>query len=136
MTFNPLAFIKAGKAIFTVKNEETGNRFTFCVRKLDDKPFWFVSVLSGTDNETSYSYMGSMKDNMKLFPTKRSAVTPDAKAWKTFSWRMAHISNLPSNVHIYHEGKCGRCGRTLTVPESIESGFGKECLSKINFPLL
>jgi hypothetical protein len=27
-------------------------------------------------------------------------------------------------IKIYHEGKCARCGRPLTVPESIESGFG------------
>jgi hypothetical protein len=30
----------------------------------------------------------------------------------------------------HHEGKCGRCGRLLTVPSSIESGIGPEC-SKI-----
>jgi hypothetical protein len=135
MNFNPIAFIKAGKATFTVKNDATGKRFTFRVRKAGEhKPFWFVSVLTGTDNE--HSYMGSMKDNMQLFPTLNSKVKPDAQAWKTFSWLMAHVTSLPSNVHIYHEGKCGRCGRTLTVPESISSGFGKECLSKVNFPLL
>ncbi|MGQ4872128.1 MAG: DUF6011 domain-containing protein, partial [Candidatus Thorarchaeota archaeon] len=31
---------------------------------------------------------------------------------------------LPEKVRIWHEGKCGRCGRRLTVPESIESGYG------------
>jgi hypothetical protein len=30
---------------------------------------------------------------------------------------------------VWHEGRCGRCGRKLTVPESIESGFGPECAS-------
>lgn len=34
-------------------------------------------------------------------------------------------------VEIWHEGKCGRCGRQLTVPESIESGFGPECVKMI-----
>jgi len=29
---------------------------------------------------------------------------------------------------VFHEGACGRCGRTLTVPESIASGFGPECI--------
>jgi hypothetical protein len=32
---------------------------------------------------------------------------------------------------VHHEGRCGRCGRTLTVPESIESGIGPECAKKM-----
>jgi hypothetical protein len=32
---------------------------------------------------------------------------------------------------VHHEGKCGRCGRKLTVPESVKSGFGPECAGKI-----
>ena len=31
-----LQFILAGNALFTVENAETGNRFTFKVRKTDD----------------------------------------------------------------------------------------------------
>jgi hypothetical protein len=29
---------------------------------------------------------------------------------------------------VWHEGSCARCGKKLTVPESIESGFGPECV--------
>jgi len=32
---------------------------------------------------------------------------------------------------LHHEGKCGRCGRKLTVPLSIETGIGPECASKM-----
>jgi hypothetical protein len=38
---------------------------------------------------------------------------------------------MPDGVVIWHEGRCGRCGRRLTVPESIESGYGPECIGKI-----
>jgi len=27
--------------------------------------------------------------------------------------------------------RCGRCGRVLTVPESVESGFGPECIGRL-----
>lgn len=31
---------------------------------------------------------------------------------------------------VHHEGRCGKCGRRLTVPESIETGLGPECSGK------
>jgi hypothetical protein len=34
-------------------------------------------------------------------------------------------------VEFWHEGKCGRCNRKLTVPSSIESGFGPECINHV-----
>jgi hypothetical protein len=36
--------------------------------------------------------------------------------------------SLPEGYKIQHEGKCCRCGRTLTTPESIERGIGPECV--------
>ena len=38
-----------------------------------------------------------------------------------------HIDDVPDNLRVYHEGKCCRCGRTLTTPESIKKGIGPEC---------
>jgi hypothetical protein len=31
------------------------------------------------------------------------------------------------NFEVWHEGKCGKCGRALTVPSSILTGIGPEC---------
>ena len=33
-----------------------------------------------------------------------------------------------------HEGRCGRCGRALTVPESIDTGFGPHCAAEMGVP--
>ena len=33
--------------------------------------------------------------------------------------------SLPTFIEIWHEGKCGKCGRTLTVPDSIINGLGR-----------
>jgi hypothetical protein len=37
---------------------------------------------------------------------------------------------LPGSVDVLHSGRCGRCGRTLTTPDSIERGLGPECAHK------
>ena len=145
MLKTPEQFIKAGKATFTVRNSETGNRFTFKVVQAKDennnqgdmfggrkdrKPLWFVSVLSGTNNESDYRYIGIINKNTFLH-TKKSKVTEQALSFRAFKWIWEHIKNLPENVEVHHEGRCGRCGRKLTVPESIESGFGPECIGKL-----
>ena len=31
---------------------------------------------------------------------------------------------------VHHEGKCGKCGRPLTVPESVKTGLGPICSGK------
>jgi len=49
-------FITAGNAVFTVRNDNTGRRFTFKVKKVENKELWFVSVLAGSDNNSSYTY--------------------------------------------------------------------------------
>lgn len=128
-------FITAGKAIFTLRNESTGNRFTFKVTKFqpeDGKPaMHFVKVLTGSDNNSSYTFIGTIFNDGVYKHSKRSPITPDAQSVKAFEWFVQHVEKLPAVVKVYHEGRCGRCGRRLTVPESILSGFGPECISLV-----
>lgn len=129
---NPVPFMKAGNALFTVENSLTGNRFTFHVTKLDDptKEIYFVSVLTGQNNETDYTYLGTIFGD-QFRKTRNSRISEGAISFRAFDWFNRHAGNLPESVHVYHEGKCGRCGRTLTVPESVTNGFGPECLLKL-----
>ena len=47
-----LQFILAGNALFTVENAETGNRFTFKVRKPDDdKPSFLHGPVRGVRSD-------------------------------------------------------------------------------------
>jgi hypothetical protein len=129
----PLEFIKAGKAIFTIMNTKTGNRFTYKVKKVKNKKLWFVSVLNGPDNYSNYSYIGAIfGDDFRH--TKSSKVNKDAVSFQAFAWTLKQLQQgtLPEVVTIHHEGRCGRCGRRLTVPESIESGYGPECIKLVN----
>jgi hypothetical protein len=56
-----------------------------------------------------------------------------AKAFQWF-WRTLHGSgNFPDGFEFWHEGRCAQCGKRLTVPESIQSGFGPECVKGKTF---
>jgi hypothetical protein len=130
---NPLEFILAGKAIFTVENEKTGNRFTFRVDAHKEKDgLHFVNVLTGRDNERNYEYIGTIHNCRGYFPGKKSRIPVSAQSQKVFIWLWSSLKKgkLPSEVKIFHEGRCGRCGRKLTVPESIRTGLGPECSKK------
>jgi hypothetical protein len=127
------SFVKARHAVFTVANSDTGNRFTFKVTKHEDRDLWFVSVLRGPDNESDYTYVGAIFGHTFRL-TRGSRVGEDARSFRVFRWLHDCLESrvdLPAAVHVYHEGCCGRCGRRLTVPESIRQGFGPECIRHI-----
>jgi hypothetical protein len=132
-----LDFITAGKATFTALSVKTQKRFTYKVSapKGEENPkILFVSVLTGSDNTTNYSYVGFLrKENNWLFNHgKASHLTPEAPSVKAIGFVMGLLVNHleTPNLELWHEGKCCRCGRTLTVPESIQSGIGPECAKK------
>ena len=56
-------------------------------------------------------------------------------SFQAFAWFLASLSRpgteLPEQLEFWHAGRCGRCGRRLTVPASIASGFGPECAGRI-----
>lgn len=130
-------FILAGNATFTLKNVATGNRITYKVRQqLNEDGSYsphFVSVLTGANNQDDYTYLGCIFDEARYLHGRKSAIKPDAKTAKTFRWFWGIISNglsVPDGVEFWHEGKCGKCGRPLTVPHSIETGIGPVCAIK------
>jgi hypothetical protein len=137
-----LTFLFAGNAKFTLRSTKTGRRYTYRVRRPADAEGtpagnrWFVSVLTGSDNENDYTYMGMITQDGVFRVTKASKLVMDSPPVKAFTWTLGYIIRLmePVGVEVWHEGSCGRCGRTLTVPESIESGFGPECIGLVKRP--
>lgn len=135
------AFVLGGKAIFTVQNPE-GEYYTFRVKcpKMDLKKdvgsrMYFVSVLTGRDNESSYSYAGLLnKWSGEVTLTKGSKFSAADKRVRVIKWAISHIWHsqpLPQGYVIRHEGKCACCGRTLTTPDSLDRGIGPECWSRV-----
>ena len=131
-TADALAFILAGKAIFTLKSKATGTRYTYRVSRAKDKQdLFFVSVLSGPDNTSDYNYIGVISNRVFRL-TQKSSMNRTSKPIIAIDFAVRHLAagNLPEQLEIWHEGRCGLCGRKLTVPESIERGIGPECASK------
>jgi len=118
-------FILSGKALFTFLNTKTENRFTFKVKKHKQDEIFFVQVLTSPD---VYQFIGTIRNGV-FFHSKKSNISQDAQSVKVFQWVFTSLTKntLAEFIEIWHEGKCGKCGRTLTVPQSIESGFGPEC---------
>jgi len=137
------SFVLGGNALFTVRSEATGTRFTYKVRASEPDTFgtrksagvFFVSLLSGSSNEEDFSYLGIIpKDDPLTFRlTVKSRAGEQAQSVVAFRWFWKQITagRLPGSMSVWHEGRCGRCGRTLTVPESIASGFGPECIQHV-----
>lgn len=127
------AFMFAGNAILTLVSKSTGNRFTFKIRQPEPSKPWFVTVLSGSDNEASYSFLGSIFADGSYRHGARSKIVHDAPSAQAFAWFHRQLARdaIPPTLEVWHEGRCGRCGRTLTVPESIARGIGPECATKM-----
>lgn len=128
-------------ATFTVVNEATGNRITLRTRKPkmtdSDKEAGraestlpvFVDVMDGCDNVSHFSFVGTLREGRLVISRNAAAEWRDSKRAKTIlDWTLAAAEreNLRT-VRVLHEGRCGRCGRKLTVPESIDTGLGPEC---------
>jgi hypothetical protein len=129
-------FMLGGKSYTTLVSLASGARFTYRIELADKKQptdvdCFFVSVLNGPDNWVNYKYIGIIKNNEYRW-TAKSKIAEESPSVKAFKFCFGHLSkNSIVGFEVWHEGKCGRCGRMLTVPESIASGFGPECIGKI-----
>lgn len=144
-------YVLGGNAVFTIVSKSTGRRFTYKVKSApkdrnqnwspnnQNRDMYFVSVRTGPDN---WDYIGFVKRNphdnhdTKFFFVHgggKSKIRLEADSVKGFDWfigRMEGFKPFEDQMEFWHEGKCGRCGRKLTVPESIEAGIGPECAGK------
>lgn len=140
--------VLGGKSFFTLVSKGTGKRYTykFAAPKSQlkdgntDFDVIFVAVLTGPDNTTNYSYVG------QIFPqrtglqynhgrkARQRAEAPSVKAIKWFLDQLNGNGTHLDKVEFWQEGKCARCGRKLTVDDSVAAGFGPDCAGMMNVP--
>lgn len=129
-------FLTAGRAIFTVSNPK-GERYTFRAlreAKAIRDDIFDIALLTGTDNESSYQRVCRLYGANLKIAWRGGWFPPESKPFKVFKWAVGLLEAkkpLPPGYEVRHAGRCGKCGRLLTVPESIESGLGPECSKKI-----
>ncbi len=128
-------FVFAGKATITLVSLKTGTRFTYKVkRSKTNENLFFVLVLIGPDNEMDYHYLGTVFENGQFRVTAKSVISPESPSARAFAWftKLLNHQTFPASFEVWHEGKCGACGRKLTVPGSIASGLGPECRNRFS----
>jgi hypothetical protein len=143
------AFLLAGSAIFTIVSKRTGNRKTFKVSQAkgeDKKGLFFVNLLVGSNNVEDYKYLGALFVKSSRGPAADFETHPslgwklNKQSWGTeageaVEYLVRHLNgatdhDLFERAEIWHEGRCGKCGRTLTTPDSIATGLGPVCAGR------
>lgn len=135
-----LKFITAGNSIFTFVFNKEEVRYTYKAISSTDQMYLSIKLLTGPDNTKHYSdiYFFNVsreglpvltyRINNKVYETSQSVVLFK----KVFRSLILRPDEEIYGLEIWHEGRCCRCGRTLTVPESIANGIGPECITKQN----
>ena len=114
-------FILAGNSRFTLVSGRTGARFTYHAKRWEkhDKVRYYISVLT---------------PNGRLYRQDRhpNAISASAGSWRALDYLFNQGGIAHPGIEVWHEGRCGRCGRLLTVPESIASGIGPVCAERMD----
>jgi hypothetical protein len=124
----------AGNATITLVSLKTMVRYTYKVKLAKDNPgLWFVSLLTGPNNTADYTYIGVLPNAVTFRTTGKSKLSPTSSPVKGFAWALGQLAagKLPATLEVWHEGRCCRCGRALTVPSSIASGIGPDCATML-----
>lgn len=143
-------FITGGRAIFTVEipawwaaANGAQRHYTFRVNRKEAEagsPYgdtYFVSMLAGPDNTSDYAYVGILdveRGAVRLTKASRYAeTTAPVRLLRRVVARLwaGDVDAIgAAGFALHHEGRCCRCGRMLTTPESIEAGIGPECAGR------
>lgn len=123
------SFMLAGKARFSLRSIKTGKHFTYRISKTKHENKWYVLVARGNVNKPNF-FLGHIRlgsaDGLPYFYKNQNHLPVEVFTHLLpFEWFIHHLGD--TQLEFYHEGKCGKCGRALTDPESINRGIGPEC---------
>lgn len=143
-------YILGGNALFTVVFGSLIGRRTFRVKsgKRDresnwstgnqDRSIYWVSLKIGPGNGyDDFITIGRLAQDINGFYIFHPKLNRDGQMHFVASlfsslWTPLDIAGvIPSHWEFYHASSCCVCGRTLTVPSSIQSGIGPECEGKM-----
>lgn len=139
-----LAFIGGGNARFTLTSSKSGVHYTYKVQapktpEGEQPKLLFVSVLNGPNNawDGDWLYLGFIPCSGAQLEARLEAGRKghrDAPSFLALDWALCQLlvkKQVPETLMIQHEGRCCRCGRALTHPDSVASGIGPECASRM-----
>lgn len=126
--------VLGGNALITLESGKTGSHLTYKIqRSKNDNNLYFIKSLRGSDNTNDYVYIGCYFADTKTFVAEKKYKDKDVNSWpksiRAIRYLFNNLDNVPDTLTVYHNGRCCRCGRILTTPESIKKGIGPECES-------
>lgn len=97
----------------------------------ESSPRQWLSFLCGSDNEGDYKSVGFVTGSTVTLFNKYTGQYPDILAAAKYLVRNAdRIGEFGKNYAV-RSGKCWKCNRKLTTPESVTSGIGPVCAGKL-----
>ena len=145
-----LEFMLAGCSEFIMKSGKTGHKLRY---KLDKKLSTqmknsdgslggdYIYWLNTAESNGTFVYAGVLFFDNKTKQFKfgkgaRGNLNYNDVRVKSILYVLNRLykGETSVNVEIYHVGKCGRCGKRLTDPESIERGLGPMCAKASHIP--
>lgn len=119
---------------YTIETED--GHFTFRIKpgtvKLEGRTI--IEYLYGADNEMDFRAFGFVKEDRTITVWTRfqhSTVGKVRAQQIVKAFMNADTLEAAGQAYALKSGRCRRCGRTLTVPASINQGYGPDCFEKV-----
>ena len=74
--------------------------------------------------------MSEQRAALRLTAKSPNPGSDAVQAFGFFTRQVLDRGVLPEALRVLHHGRCGRCGRKLTTPESIRLGLGPVCVTR------
>lgn len=119
---------------FTVVFDDESYKTLRVRRQREDAKFMpgrmLVGHLTGSDNEADYTNVGHVaEDGRVVIWKKHQGNAKLAEAVRV----LVGDPRAAAQAYAEHSGSCSKCGRTLTVPASLNAGLGPECAKKVGW---
>lgn len=126
------SFLLGGNAGFTLLQDgKNPISVKYRVVANENKSCYFIYTESKTSSKIVYQAYITSKDWVLHKAKQVEDSDYNERAIKAIDWLLKHCDNLPDIVHVYHNGRCSKCGRKLTDLESLRTGLGPVCRSKV-----
>lgn len=128
---NIVKFMFAGNSTFTIVEGDHHYSYKIYRKKTTDDVKIYHLYLKKSNKGTYSGYFKIVDNRLTFKHSSKYDIPVDNEQLKILLDTIHSRNALPENIKVYHSGRCGCCGRTLTDPESMERGFGRECWAKI-----
>lgn len=128
---NLTKYVFAGVAVIKLHNSKTDRGFTFKISKnKSNQNLFYIYLLT---HNKHYRFLGGYSFKQGYIHSFRSVIVDTSLSVKAIQWFFTKLQfgNLLRDfphISVFHVGICGRCGKQITSPESIQTGYGAKCL--------